>query len=94
MVRQIQGQFTVRKTARYAGRPVAETELMRFPEGLAPDLSEEKRCPCGIKGLAVDAKREDIAFKSRGSMSVFCRNKMEAFPYQTDRLTGTRQSRL
>lgn len=67
---------------------------MRFPESLAPDLSEEKRCLCGIEGLAVDAKRKDITFRGRGSMLVFCRNKVEALPYQIDRLIGTRQSRL
>jgi hypothetical protein len=69
-------------------------ELMRFPKGLAPDLSEEKRGLCGIESLAVYAEREDIAFRSRGSMLVFCRYEMEAFPYQINRLTGTKQFRL
>jgi hypothetical protein len=67
---------------------------MRSPEGLSPNLSKEKGGLCGIENFAVNAEREDIAFKNRGKTLVFHRYALKAFPYQIGRLVGTRQSRL
>jgi hypothetical protein len=94
VIRQIQGQFAVGITACYTGRSIVKFELLRSPEGLSPNLSKEKRSSCGIESFAVDAEREDIAFRNGGETLVLHRYKIKELLYQIDRQVGTRQSRL
>lgn len=54
---------------------------MRSPERFSPNLSKEERGVRGIESFAVNAEREDIAFRKGDKLSVYHRYATKVFPY-------------